>query len=196
MNPAPHSSTPRAAASRLAVHAARRVLAMGALICGVALSPALAADAQLPVAQGTKLVLPLPEGWRASQVAARVPTLSIKPEEGADFELMVSAMEVRSVPSRETTDAKLSQIVESAAKAAAPQAVETSLPIHELNGPNVRGKYFSATDRAPGPGEYTYMTQGALAVQGVLVSFTVLSNGEARAAVKPALQMMKGARRE
>jgi len=41
-----------------------------------------------------------------------------------------------------------------AAQSALSQAVEKSLPVQELRGGNAQGSYFSATDRAPKPGEF------------------------------------------
>ena len=76
------------------------------------------------------------------------------------------------------------------------QSVEKSLPIQSFGSGEVQGSYYSATDRAPKPGEFKYMTQGAMSVNGLPVAFTILSNGNAQAAVAPALRMLSAARKE
>jgi hypothetical protein len=87
-------------------------------------------------------------------------------------------------------------MVSSGADSAKSQAVEASLAIQELKSETVQGSYFSATDRAPKAGEFKYMTQGAISVQGLPVTFTILSNGNPKATVEPALRMLRTARRE
>jgi hypothetical protein len=53
-------------------------------------------------------------------------------------------------------EATIRSEVAAAAKKAASQSVEGTLPLQELKGIEGRGYYFSATDRAPGPGEYVF----------------------------------------
>jgi len=53
------------------------------------------------------------------------------------------------------------------------------------------GYYFSATDRAPNPGEYKYLTQGMLPVGELVVTFTILSNDGGEAAVSAALTLLR-----
>jgi hypothetical protein len=52
---------------------------------------------------------------------------------------------------------------------------------------------FSATDRAPEPGGYLYMTQGAAAVGDLLVPFTILTNAGQKETVRGALKMIAAA---
>jgi hypothetical protein len=90
----------------------------------------------------------------------------------------------------------LRRLVESEASSARAQSVEKSLPIQELGPGEVQGSYFSATDRAPKAGEFKNMTQGAMSVGGLPVTFTILSNGDPKVAVEPALRMLRAAHRE
>jgi hypothetical protein len=76
------------------------------------------------------------------------------------------------------------------------QAVERELPVVEFSGPSGFGAYFSATDRAPEPDGYKYLTQGMLAMGEVRVTFTVLVNGEPAPVVQQALETVKTMRRE
>lgn len=59
-----------------------------------------------------------------------------------------------------------------------------------------QGRYVSATDRAPKAGEHMYLMQGAILLDGLPVTFTILSQGHAGASVEPALRMLRSARRE
>ena len=76
------------------------------------------------------------------------------------------------------------------------QAVEKSISIQDLKGPHAEGTYFSATDRAPKPGEFKYMTQGAMSVSGLPVTFTILTNDDSKSPESVALRMLRTARRE
>ena len=56
-------------------------------------------------------------------------------------------------------------------------AVEKDLVLHKFDRGQVKGYYFTLTDKAPKPGEYEYMTEGAVISDRIFVIFTVLSNG-------------------
>ena len=73
------------------------------------------------------------------------------------------------------------------------QAVEKELRIVELQGRTGPGFDFTATDRAPRPGEFKFMTQGNVQVGGLSVLFTILTNDGQDAVAKQALDMMRGA---
>ena len=177
-----HSNSPRAA--------------FAAALFSLLAVPAWGGDVRIPIASGGALVVTVPEGWQQRSEAGPVPTLSLTPAKGSAFHVLVSPLVTTDGRMAPASREALRELVASGAEQARPQAVETSLPLHELASPTVQGTYFSATDRAPKPGEYKYLTQGAAAVQGLPVTFTILSNGNAEAAVRPALQMIRGARRE
>lgn len=157
---------------------------------------ARADEVRVSVPGGGSLLLPAPDGWRNGSQPGAVPTVSLTPASGNSFQVMVSplvAPDGRAAPaSRES----LRRLVEAGASEAVSQAVEKSLPIQSFGSGEVQGYYFSATDRAPKPGEFKYMTQGAMSVGGLPVAFTILSTGNPRAAVEPALRMLAAARKE
>ena len=72
---------------------------------------------------------------------------------------------------------------------------ESDIPILELRGGSGPGYYISATDKDPGPNEYKYLTQGAMGVDDLLLTFTVLTNETDSPVVKDALDMLRSARR-
>ena len=152
--------------------------------------PVLAAELRVSFPDGGAVVFAAPSGWKAGQADSKW-TVSITPEVGNSFQVLLSPIGVRDAPHIDAES--LRRLVGMSAERALTQSVETSLPLHDLKGPDVRGTYFSATDRAPGPGEFKYLTQGAMAVGGRAVAFTILSNGGPRPSVEPALRMLQSA---
>ena len=84
-------------------------------------------------------------------------------------------------------------LVAAAAKGAQSQSVEKTLAIRDLAATNGQGYYFLATDRAPAPGEWKYLTQGAVGVGSVLVVFTILTNDGQDDIAAAALDMVRHA---
>ena len=163
-------------------------------VCALALQ-ASAAEVRV-VAPGAVLVFQAPDGWRSTKQPGRVPTVSLSPATGNAFQVLVSPLvgpDGRLAPSSRES---LRGLVEAGANAAKAQAVEQSLTVQSFGAAEVQGHYFSATDRAPKPGEFKYMTQGAMSVGGLPVAFTILSNGNPKAAVEPTLRMLAAARKE
>ena len=164
--------------------------------CGMA-SYTRAEETRIPVATGAALVLPVPDKWRTTRRPGPVPTVSITPASGGDsFQVLVSPLVAPDGSVAPASLESLRRLVGSAATRAKSQSVEESLPIQNFGSGDVQGYYFSATDRAPKPGEFKFMTQGAMSVSGLPVSFTILSNGNAQQAVEPALHMLLAARKE
>lgn len=119
---------------------------------------------------------------------------AFKQEGSASFQVIVtpvwSGKSGRPLPNGE----QLKQEVRKSADEARAQAVERTIEIKELKGEAVSGYYFSATDRAPKPGEFKYMTQGMLRTGKLMLIFTVLTNDGQTRIVDDALAMLKGAR--
>lgn len=121
------------------------------------------------------LQLRVPDSWRETRRPPDkrgVSTVELRPAGGGDFMVLVSSWRMQG-------ERDPRQWVEMASRDAAPQSVEGALTVESLCGRGGPGWFFSATDKAPKPGEYRYMTSGALVLQGRGVSFTVLSNGPA-----------------
>jgi hypothetical protein len=73
-------------------------------------------------------------------------------------------------------DGGVRKLVQEAADNYAPQSVEKKADLKPLKGAQAEGFYFTVTDPAPGPGDFLVMRQGAVAVGGAWVTFTVLFN--------------------
>jgi len=186
--------TRRAAAAR--VGAALVPLRLLALFLGAVATPVWAEDVRLPVPGGGALVLSVPDGWASTKRSGRVPTVSLTAGSDGSFHVLVSPLVAPDGRLAEASPELLRRSVEGAASQAMLQSFEKSLPIQSFGSGKVQGNYFSATERAPKPGEYKYLTQGSMSVSGMPVGFTILSNGDAQAVVEPALRMLAAARRE
>ena len=139
------------------------------------------------------LLLNVPEGWKCSlkePESARPPTIECGGKGGAAFVVEISTVWA-GTSSEGIPDAKIKSMVESAAKSAEAQSVERSLALRDLAGGPGRGYYFRATDRAPKPGEWKYLTQGIIRTGGIALAFTILTNDGQAAIEKAALEMIR-----
>ena len=121
------------------------------------------------------------------------PTIVFSPGSGKSFQVLMTVIwpmpKDRSPLSRD----ELRSLVERSAQQAKSQAVESELPVKEFQGRSGPGFYFSATDRAPKPGEYKFLTQGVMRVGQLSVAFTILTNEGQELIVKQAFDLLKSA---
>jgi hypothetical protein len=74
------------------------------------------------------------------------------------------------------------------------RAVEKAMKLVPVGGDR-KGFYVGATDRSPGPGEFTYVTQGAITMgEGAVCLFTLLNNGAKSPVIARALEMLRTSR--
>jgi hypothetical protein len=121
------------------------------------------------------------------------PTITFAPTHGKPFEILVTPIwRVRTdVPA--STKETIRQSVQRAADDTKSQAVEKSIPLVEFSSSTGPGYYFSATDRAPKPGEFKYLTQGILKVSDLTVTFTILTNEGQEQVTRDAIGMLQSA---
>ena len=140
--------------------------------------------------------LNVPASWRDEirQPPNRLPpTIVFKQRAGKPFDVLMTPIWPPKKDTSPLSAERMRQQVEQVLEHAKPQAVEKMIEVRELRGPVNLGYYFSATDRAPGPGEYKYMTQGMTRVGDLLVTFTILTNDGQGDIVNDALTMLKSA---
>lgn len=145
------------------------------------------------------LVLPVPVDWedRVGEAPNRMPpTIRFTPPSGESFKILITPIWPIPKDRPPQSGDEMRAGVERAAQGLKPRAVETELPIVEFPGRSGAGFYFSATDRAPQPGEYKYLTQGIVRIGELSVTFTILTNDGQEAVVKQALEALKGASQE
>ena len=75
-----------------------------------------------------------------------------------------------------------------------PNAVEKEIDLVKLESPSGPGFYFSATDQAPRPGDYKFLTHGVVKAGALAVSFTILTRDGQEQIVRDALAMLKTAK--
>lgn len=121
------------------------------------------------------------------------PTLTFSPNSGAAFQVLITPIWKVNQDMQMPGPEEMKSSVERAADGASQQAVEKTIPIRELKGSSGKGYYFSATDKAPKPDEFKYLTQGMLGVGDLAVTFTILTNDGQDAVVKEALSMLSSA---
>jgi hypothetical protein len=171
-----------------------------ALLLSILSLPSLAGgELRVSLPNRGAVVLVVPQGWKEQinrPYPDAPPTITLTPAGNTSFQVLVTPIWPANASVPKATAQALRSQVGSAAAAAKAQAVESDLPVLELAGPNVFGSYFSATDRAPKPGEYKNLTQGLLSLSELRVAFTVLSNGDRLVVLEPALDMLKSMRRE
>lgn len=146
------------------------------------------------IADRGTLVLSSPRAW-AQQTGQTPPTIRFYNSKGPQFVVLITAVWSPTQDSLFNSSAKVRALVEEAAVKLSPQAVECAIPINEIQGTAGRGYYFSVTDKDPGPNEYKYLTQGALAVEDLLLTFIVLTNEADSTIVNDALDVLRSARR-
>ncbi len=167
----------------------------------------MAATAQSDATSERRFVLPdhghfvvrVPREWKDQlrQPPNRLPpTIGFSASSGQPFQVLVTTIWPAAKDRAPLTPEQLRAAVERAAQRAKAQAVESELPVVEFKGRSGPGFYFSATDRAPKPGEYLFMTQGMLRVGELSVTFTILTNPGQDAIVRQALDALKGAMQE
>ena len=140
------------------------------------------------------LLLNVPEGWASSLEQPKgglPPTIGLREQSGASFVVRMTAIWSMAPNSAVPADATISSMVKSAAKDAESQSVERSLVVQSLVGGSGRGYYFRATDRAPKPGEWKYLTQGIIRTGGIALAFTILTNDGQAAIEKAALELIR-----
>lgn len=143
------------------------------------------------------LELTLPAGW--VEAVEKVPaseqalTIELAPVEGPDFRTFVTPQWSETGELAIMDADALRGDVQQAVDRIRTQAVEKNIEIRRLQGQGGVGFYFSATDRVQAPGEYRFMTQGALQVGDLVLWFTILTNEAQESVVSQAFAMLQSA---
>jgi hypothetical protein len=148
------------------------------------------------VADEGLLNLYVPGHWndRKSALSVVLPrTIRFSSNEGERFEVLFSARwSGREDPSVVEQNFLLS-VAAYGARIAAPQSMEPELEVRSLPTNTGEAYVFTATDKDPKPGEFRYMVQGAVNVQGLVCTFTILTDERDSPAVADAIEMVRTA---
>ncbi len=153
-------------------------------------------DRRFPLPDHGFLHLAVPADWQDQlrQPPERLPpTIAFRPRRGPAFDILITPIWPMRQDVAPSTAAQLRKMVEQTAEQMKPMAVEKHIEVVELRGTNGIGYYYVATDKAPKPGEYKYLTQGMLRVDSLLVTFTILTNDGQNDVVADALAMLRSA---
>ena len=144
----------------------------------------------------------LPAGWSdhvEQPEGGGPPTIEIAISEGGPNQVFVTPQWVDPTDPAIRELPALRDAIRDAAERIKPQVVESFLEVRQLSGGNGVGYYFSATDRDQAPGEFKFMSQGALQVGSLTLWFVILANDgqdtvavEALAALQTAVHRRTG----
>lgn len=159
---------------------------------------ALAADVRLDLPHGGALVLSAPSGWKHAVSKAGSPMVTFTPETGNDFKVQLVVMVHKSVETVAMDPRVMNDMVGKGAKRAEAETGQRVAVRDFPKGGNANpvGSFFTVVDPEPKPGEFKYLTQGAVVIHGLGVTLTVLNNGEPQPYVVPTFKMLQWARRE
>lgn len=149
-----------------------------------------------PLSEHGAFQVKVPESWKDSVAQPDnelPPTITFTPKAGAPFKILVTPLWSAQPDAKRPTADELKAKVQRAADDMAKQAVEKTIEAKPLKGPTNIGYYFTATDRAPKPGEFKFLNQGMMVVADLLVAFTILTNDGQDAVVTTALSMLSEA---
>jgi hypothetical protein len=158
---------------------------------------AVAADGEVKkyaLPDNSTLQVTVPAGWQDEVKPKEGNTPSsiyFTPKQGPAFKVMLIPFGT----ARQGTDTaiQMRQAVQQAADKVKPQAAESILAAEEFKGTQGPAYYFSATDAAPKPNEFKYLSQGMLLIGEVVVSFNVLTNDGQDAVKEQAFSMIRSA---
>jgi hypothetical protein len=155
-----------------------------------------ASSSHIALPGGDELWLTIPTAWNEkfdSPQNNMPPGVWITPRQGPSFNVLITPLSGTPVGAAMTDETRLHSIVASVAKNALSQSVEMTIPVQILTGPHVHGFYIFATDRAPKPGEWKYLTQGMINIDGAPFAFTILTNDGQEAVAKAAMDLIRNA---
>lgn len=154
-------------------------------------------DKKIAVPGHGALVLEAPKSWEM-QVRQPPndlpPTIKFGASSGEAFAVLVTALwEQSGANSDFDTEQGIRRLAQEARDRISSQAVEKNVKVLPL-GSSGPGYYFTATDRAPKPGEFKYLAQGVTKVGGLVCTFTVLTMTKQSSVQSRALEMLRNAR--
>ncbi|MCL5037786.1 MAG: hypothetical protein M1269_11820 [Chloroflexi bacterium] len=138
----------------------------------------------------------VPPDWKELIRGSRwgPPTIELYPRDSNDFLVVLDITLTKKSGENYNNPAVIRKKVEEEGNKLLEISVEKSLVIQELKGTEAIGYYYSITDKAPKPGEYTYMTQGRIDTLDFQVSFSIFFKDRSAPYENEALEMLKTAR--
>ena len=146
-----------------------------------------------PIPEQGTLELNVPTPWKDEVHKPREnmpPTIIFNPAKGNDFQVMISVLWAKTGDQDFNSQDKVRIFVEKDGQKLLPNTAEGKIVMQEIKGVSRSGYYYSVTDKAPNPGEYRYMTRGAIGVGSLFLNFTILHRVRDSQAVRDALSIL------
>ncbi len=181
------------------------MLKISRLICLIVLVLCIASIAsaeetsirKYPLPGHGSLELAVPISWK-EQVrrppADLPPTISFSPSAGNEFLISVTAFWHAKGEEGFNSDEKVKQAVDKQWRAIAPSAVEKEMVLQRIKGRDAYGYYFTATDKAPKPGEWEYLTHAEAGTGDLQVFTTILTHRKDSEAINDVVEMIRNMR--
>jgi len=150
-----------------------------------------------PIPDHGTLELNVPTPWKGKvhKPQENMPsTIIFDPAKGNDFQVMITVIWGKTGDQDINNQQKVRIFVEKDGQKLLPNTAEDKIVLQEIKGVSHSGYYFSVTDKAPNPGEYRYMTRGAIGVGNLLLNFTILHRVKDSQAVRDALSILREAK--
>jgi len=167
------------------------------LIASMVLSAGQMTIRKYPIPEHGTLELSVPTSWKGEVHKPQEkmpPTIIFDPAKGNDFQVLITVLWGKSGDQDFNSQEKVRTFVEKDGQKLLPNAVEPNIVLQEIKGVNNAGYYFSITDKAPNPGEYRYMTRGAIGVGNLFLNFTILHRVKDSQSVRDALSVLQEAK--
>ena len=150
-----------------------------------------------PIPEHGTLELSVPTPWKAEVHKPQEnmpPTIIFNPAKGNDFQVMITVLWGKTGEQDFNSREKVRTSVERDGQKLLPNISETKIVLTEIKGVSNSGYYFSVTDKAPNPGEYRYMTRGAIGVGNLFLNLTIFYRVKDSQSVRDALSILREAK--
>jgi hypothetical protein len=150
-----------------------------------------------PIPDHGVLELNMPISWQSNIYKPRenLPlTIIFAPTEGNDFQGLITVLWDTVGESDFNNPEKVRTLVEKDGKKVLPRAVESTIVLKEIRGPQNTGYFYSLTDKAPKPGEFRYITRGEMIVRNLILNVTILHRVKESESMREALFMLRQAK--
>ena len=152
-----------------------------------------------PVPGHGEVVLEVPENWEVTYLSLagdKPPVITFYQTDNQENEIFQFNLSIfwddgfkRDITNPENIKALVNDVGESILESSA----ETELVLNSITGTEGHGYYFNLSDKAVKPGEYKYLTQGALNVRELLLVFSLFTYEPDIQLQNIALEMMQTA---
>ena len=145
------------------------------------------------------LKMDVPETWQEELEAPPnnlPPTIILTPDSKEPSKIMITVLKTPEEDENYNSSEHILDLVKKSGLELLPRSLETEVEVYELKGKSSIGYYYTLTDKAPRPEEYTYATQGGIGVGDLLLMFTILTNEGGNEVVEEALKMLEDAQEQ